>query len=71
MAPNGHQGRVIAPPSRTSDVSDAHAATLPDALDETFLRRAIAAPGARSRIGALMTDPSRNPWRQLVTGRQQ
>ena len=54
MAPNGHHGRVIAPPSRTSDVSDAPAATVPDNLDEAFLHP-LTAPTARSRIGALMT----------------
>jgi exopolysaccharide biosynthesis polyprenyl glycosylphosphotransferase len=57
VAPNGHHGRVIAPSTRTSDVSDAPAAALPDELDATF----TATPPAdlptsrRARISALMT----------------
>src|SRR4051812_43825084 len=48
---------MIAPPSRTSDVSNARAAALPDELDETFAPGAAVEPGAPrpSRIGALMT----------------
>src|SRR4051794_21177198 len=48
---------MIAPPSRTSDVSNARAAALPDELDETFAPEAAVEPGAPrpSRIGALMT----------------
>src|SRR4051795_7527966 len=48
---------MIAPPSRTSDVSNARAAALPDELDETFAPEAAVEPGTPrpSRIGALMT----------------
>src|SRR3954453_22196821 len=48
---------MIAPPSRTSDVSNARAAALPDELDETFAPEAAVEPGTprTSRIGALMT----------------
>src|SRR4051794_30286731 len=48
---------MIAPPSRTSDVSNARAAALPDELDESFAPEAAVEPGTPrpSRIGALMT----------------
>src|SRR4051794_1891732 len=48
---------MIAPPSRTSDVSNARAAALPDELDETFAPEAAVEPGTPrpSRIGALLT----------------
>src|SRR3954454_18008299 len=48
---------MIAPPSRTSDVSNARAAAPPDEPDETFAPEAAVEPGTPrpSRIGALMT----------------
>src|SRR3954452_19679518 len=48
---------MIEPPSRTSDVSDAPAAALPNELDETFAHAGLVEPGAtrRTRIAALMT----------------
>src|SRR3954447_3131793 len=48
---------MIAPPSRTSDVSDAPAAALPDELGDTFGHARVAdlPTGRRARIGALMT----------------
>src|SRR4051812_33399699 len=47
----------MAPPARTSDVSDAPAATLPDELDQTFPHGPMTGQPAakRTRIGALMT----------------
>src|SRR3954451_20672532 len=47
----------MAPPARTSDVSDAPAATLPDELDQTFPHGPMPGQAAakRTRIGALMT----------------
>ena len=58
MAPNGHQGRLLAPPGRTHDVSDAHGATVPEELEDAFLPSPVAEPAAtpgQPLIGALMT----------------
>src|SRR5689334_6082228 len=47
---------MIAPPARTSDVSDAPAAVPPDELDGTFAPGTVEPAAPRpSRIGALMT----------------
>ena len=58
MSTEGHHGRAIAPPARTSDVSNAHAQALPDDLNPAFdTIEASAAPqatGAQSRIAAMM-----------------
>jgi exopolysaccharide biosynthesis polyprenyl glycosylphosphotransferase len=55
VAPNGHHGRMMAPSARTSDVSDAPAATVPDAFDDSFLDTGARQPAGASRIGVLMT----------------
>jgi exopolysaccharide biosynthesis polyprenyl glycosylphosphotransferase len=59
VATEGHHGRVIAPTARTSDVTDAPAAMLPEGLEEAFHAPDHRPPppetGARAGIRTLMS----------------
>ena len=57
MAANSHEGRMLAPPARTPDVSDARGAVVADQIEDGFLPSPVADSAATTepRIGALMS----------------